>query len=370
MMSPTGRKLFSPARIYIEEAIFSATLTTRIVAKFPHSSQEVIGDANELLRDAAMDPVKDSWRDCLLLARQRGPFVRRCPGTREHICCLYYNLDVAAGCDLGCSYCILQGYLNNPLITIYCNVDDMYRELDEILSAPGAAFYRIGTGELTDSLTFDHVTELAAELVNYFSDKKNAIIELKSKNISIEPLLDLQHNGRSVISWSLNAEAMQASEEAFAPRIDSRLDAAAAVQHAGYRIGFHFDPMLDHAGWQEGYREIVDKIFRRIRPESIAWISLGALRYPAHFDEVMRTNHPHSRIFLGELLAGADGKLRYFKPIRVDMFRKMHDWIRSYSRDVFIYLCMESKSVWQASFGWSPKSSAELKRLLDDRVRD
>ncbi|MBN1464674.1 DNA photolyase [candidate division KSB1 bacterium] len=336
------------------------------MAKFPQIEKEVIADANALLIE---DAARHSDEKSLLLARQRGPFLRLCPGTQKHLCCLYYNLDVAAGCDLECSYCILQGYLTSPLITIYCNMDDMYGELGKRL-ARSRSFHRIGTGELSDSLTFEPVTELGAELVVFFADKKNAIIELKSKNVHIESLLGLAHNRRSVISWSMNTEAMQACEEGFAATIEDRLLAAAEVQRAGYRIGFHFDPMLDHPGWQEGYRDVVDKIFRRIRPENIVWISLGALRYPAAFDTMLRTRHPRSKIYLGELLPGMDGKLRYFKPIRIEMFRKMHDWIRSYSRDVFIYLCMESRDVWQKSFGWAPRSNAELKRLLDDQVRE
>jgi len=167
----------------------------------------------------------------------------------------------------------------------------------------------------------------------------------------------------------MNTVDMQRSEEPLTSTIEDRLLAATECQKAGYKLGFHFDPMLDYPGWQDGYCEIVDKIFQRIRPENIVWISLGALRYPAHFAEVMRENHPETRIYLGELLPGIDNKLRYFKPIRIEMFRKMYEWIRSYSGDVFVYLCMESVNVWQRSFGWSPRSSAELKRLLDERVR-
>lgn len=363
------KKSFSPSKIYVEEAVSESTFAQRILQKFPQVEQEAISDANDLLDHAAVDKNKEQWRGQLLLAKQRGPFLRLCPGTQKHICCLYHNLDVAAGCDLGCTYCILQGYLNNPLITIYCNMNDMFAELDDTLLNRSKAFFRIGTGELTDSLTFEHITELGPDLVNYFSDKQNAIIELKSKNVHIDSLLNLNHNGRAVISWSMNSAAMRTSDEPLATSIDDRLLAAVEVQKAGYKLGFHFDPMLDHPNWQDGYRETVDKIFSVIRPENIVWISLGALRYPAPFEEVMRENHPESKIFLGELLPGVDKKSRYFQPIRVEMFSSMYQWIKSYSPDVFVYLCMESKPVWQKSFGWSPRSSAELKRLLDDRVR-
>ncbi len=359
-----------PQKIYIEKAVKQSSFTHRIVNTFPDTPHHYVADANMLLDRARQDGNKNNWQGALLLAKQRGPFVRLCPGTQKHICCLYHNLDVAAGCDLGCSYCILQGYLNNPLITLYCNVDDMYNELNTLLSKNSQRFYRIGSGELSDSLTFDHFTHLARELVPFFSNKKNAILELKSKNIHIDDILGINHNKRTVMSWSLNSQAIAETEESGAASVDERLRAAREAQSAGYRIGFHFDPMIEHPDWQDGYRETVARIFKKIHPKSIAWISLGALRYPSAFDDIIRTNHPQSNIVLGELLPGMDKKLRYFEPVRIEMFRKMHEWIKSYSKDVFVYLCMESSKVWRKAFGWTPKNSAHLKQLLDERVKD
>ena len=171
------------------------------------------------------------------------------------------------------------------------------------------------------------------------------------------------------MAWSMNADAIRDLEEGLATTMEDRLLAAAEVQKAGYRLAFHFDPMIDFDDWREGYRDTVDRIFSVIKPENIAWISLGALRYPAPFEDVLRENQPQSDIYLGELLMGVDKKRRYFKPIRVEMFSKMHDWIRSYSKDVCLYLCMESLEIWQKSFGWSPKNSGELRRLLDEQVK-
>ncbi len=367
-MNQSKAKQFTPQKIYIEESISHTELAKQIIGKFPHVPQESIRDANELLKISAIPLKPESWQDTILLAKQRGPFLRLCPGTQKHICCMYHNLDVAAGCDLGCSYCILQGYLDTPLITFYCNIDDMFNELDTKVVRHPNQCYRIGTGELSDSLTFEHISQVGPLLVNYFADKQNAILELKSKSNQVDHLLDLDHNKRTVMSWSMNSQAIQEKEEGFAILLRDRLLAAQKCQDAGYRIGFHFDPMIVHKDWQEQYREMVDKIFAVIRPENIAWISLGALRYPASFDDIVRERHPDSSIYLGELLPGIDKKLRYFRPQRVELFKKMYEWIRSYSNDVFVYLCMESRQVWQQAFGSAPRSSSHLKQLLDDRV--
>lgn len=359
---------FHPVKIYIQENIRNTALCRRILSRFPGIITEIVENANHVLERAAQE-TGENWQNTLLLAAQRGPFLRLCPGTHNHICCLYHNLDVAAGCNLGCSYCILQGYLDNSLITVYCNMDDMYAELENKLSAHAEQFYRIGTGELSDSLTFDPFLGLGAELALFFADKQNAIIELKTKSVNIEGLLGLKHNRRTVVSWSLNAEEITRSDESLTPGIDERLRAAREVQDAGYRIGFHFDPMIWYPGWEQGYRETVDKIFKYIKPENIVWISLGALRYPAAFDEVIRENHPESRLVLGELLPGRDKKLRYFRPMRSQLFRQMNEWIKGYSPQVLVYLCMESKIVWESSFNKAPANSAELRKMLDARVK-
>jgi len=86
-------------------------------------------------------------------------------------------------------------------------------------------------------------------------------------------------------------------------------------------------------------------------------------------DEIIRAAHPDSRIVLGELLPGVDKKLRYFKTLRIEMFSRMYQWIKAHGYDAGVYLCMESDEVWQRSFGWSPGSSAGLKKILDERVR-
>ena len=369
-MQSQSWKTFRPAKILVEDAIKNKEFTNRILSRNPEVPIENVTDANDVIRSARADEAKASGQGHLLLAKQRGPFLRLCPGTSKHICCMYHNLDIAAGCDMNCSYCILQGYLNNPLITLHCNLDDLFVELEKQLGARPDHFYRIGTGELSDSLTFDHLTELSTDLVHYFAGKANAILELKSKSVHVENLLGLMHNRRTVVSWSLNADEISMKEEMGAPSIDDRLAVAKEVQRAGYRLGFHFDPMIDYPNWEEGYREAVDKIFRFAQPENIAWISLGALRYPPALDATIRQNHPDSPIVLGELLPGADHKLRYFKPIRIDMFRKMHQWIKGYSQQALVYLCMESDEVWRKAFGWSPGSSAGLQKLLDTRVSD
>ncbi len=362
---------FQPAVVYIEEEALGYPLTSRILDKLEGVPQEVISNSQDLLEDFCRrkDPIAEGKR-VMLLQLQRGSFLKPCPGTKNYICCLYQILDLATNCNLDCSYCILQAYLNNPFLVQYVNLDDLFRELEGTIKGDKSSVYRIGTGELTDSLSLDHITELSRDLVTYFSGFSNACLELKTKSVEVQNLFGLDHKGRTVVSWSLNPDSIISSEELGAPSLKERLEAAKLCQEAGYRLGFHFDPLIAYPGWEEEYKRVVEALFQAVNPQGIAWISLGALRFPPQMEGMLRERFPQSDLVRGELFRGMDGKLRYFRPIRTELFRKVYGWIRERAQKVFCYLCMESPQVWKDSLGWVPRDNNELKGLLAQRCTE
>jgi hypothetical protein len=48
----------------------------------------------------------------------------------------------------------------------------------------------------------------------------------------------------------------------------------------------------------------------------------------------------------------------------------MGAWLREVDPDLFIYLCMESKEVWEEVFGWAPSNSHHLNQLFEKRIRE
>lgn len=360
---------YQPSQVFVERSIINHPVTERILAKLPHLLPQIIEDLSKFIMEKHSIPenIKPNEKP-LVLAFQKSEFFKKCPGTQKYICCGYKILNLVNNCEINCSYCILQGYLNSPFIIIYVNIEDMFSELEEVFHNNPGKNYRIGTGELADSLSTDLLTEYSKELVSFFKNKKKAVFELKTKTTLIDNFINEEHNGRTICAWSLNTIKINTSEESLAPALDERLAAAEKCQQAGFKLAFHFDPMIYYEGWENDYQLVVKKMLDTINPENIIWISLGALRYPPHLDSIIRENHPDTKIVYGELFPGIDGKIRYFKPLRINMFSKMYLWIKDIAPNVFVYLCMESSDVWQKSFGWTPKTSYRLKRLMDDLV--
>jgi len=306
-----------------------------------------------------------SRKDAVFITPRRGGLLKRCPGTSSYICCGYRVLNLVTGCPLDCTYCILQLYLNQSCLVVHSDWEDALREIDELTARRPGRVVRLGTGELADSLALEPITGMAKELIPRILQRPEAVLELKTKTTFVENLLDVDPRGRVVVSWSLNAAEVIASDEAGAPPLERRLQAAAEARRAGYRIGLHFDPLVRFPGWEASYRRSVEAIYDHLAEGDIAWISMGTLRYPPALDLIIRRNFPASRLPLGELVPGLDGKLRYFRPLREEMYRLVHGAIRQRDRAASVYLCMESPEVWRSSLGKSPRTTAGLTRILD-----
>jgi spore photoproduct lyase len=202
-------------------------------------------------------------------------------------------------------------------------------------------------------------------LIEYFKDK-NAVLELKSKAVVLDHLQDADHNGRTVMAWSLNSPAIMEREELRTASLDQRLAAAKQCADWGYRLAFHFDPIIYHPGWQQGYTETIDRLFEAVPAEKIAWISLGALRFLPNLKAIATSRFPNSRFFHEEFVLGLDNKYRYFRKLRVEMYNLLATRIKQYADpETCVYFCMESDEIWQEVFGFVPEEKGGVPAMLD-----
>jgi spore photoproduct lyase len=175
--------------------------------------------------------------------------------------------------------------------------------------------------------------------------------------------------GRVVVAWSMSPQRVIELHEHGTASLRERLTAARRCQDAGYRLGFHFDPMIEYPGWQEDYRELLERLVATVDWRRIAWLSMGVLRMTPALKRVMRERFPRNPLVAGEQVLCPDGKLRYFQPLRVSMYRTMLQFIRRAAPTLKVYLCMESREVWHQVFGYAPACEKELGAELAPAVQ-
>ena len=238
----------------------------------------------------------------------------------------------------------------------YVNVEDLLGELEEVFTQYPDRNFRGGTGELTDSLALDAIVPYTAYLLPFFNQQSNAVLELKTKSDQIANLLDHSDPTNIIVSWSLNPQTVIDLEEKGTTSLVQRLEAAKACLDKCYRIGFHFDPIILIPGWENAYLQLVNMLCDTIPIAKVEWVSLGSFRYRPSLQ---------THLFTSEHLPSKDGKFRYLRPLRNRAYETIRGYLKSRSEELNIYLCMETREIWEGVTGKMPRSDEKLDQFFD-----
>ncbi|MBU4317714.1 MAG: DNA photolyase [Proteobacteria bacterium] len=359
---------FPVKQIFVDQAVASLPETLRLT-EGSDVPVEVIDDVKALygILMNTLDPV-EAGKKILFLTKNKGAFIKKCPGTKYYNCCGYMILHVGTFCHMDCSYCILQSYFHPPVLQYFVNRQEMLAELQEEFQK--GKIQRIGTGEFTDSLIWEPFSKITEELVPRFAAQSKAVLELKTKTVEIQNLHQYDHNRKTILAWSLNTPRIIHSEERNTTSLGDRLAAAKTCEAMGYPLAFHFDPIVLYEGCEAEYREVIETLFEAVSPDSIVWISLGTFRFMPDLKSILQKRFSESKIPYGEFITGLDNKMRYFKPLRMAFYRKMVQWIREAAPRVLVYYCMEDDEVWNKTMGFTPAEKGGLPAMLDRSAMD
>lgn len=364
---------YVPERIVVDSTVLNEPLVQNVLNRFSEVPYQVVESYAWHKDEIAVDPLKNpltQGKKTLHLKHFPGISVKPCPGTTDSaVCCNYFTIDFIENCPLECTYCILQAFLNKPVMTVHANIQSILEQVKQRVESQPQRLFRIGTGEHSDSLALDSILGINEQVIPFFGQLSNAILEIKTKTNYVEHLLDLPHGGNTIIAWSINPPEVVNREEHKTARLHERLEAAQKVVDAGYKVAFHLDPMIYYPDWERGYTGLIDLLVSTIPPEKIAWISMGTLRYIPKLKNIVEQRFPKSTIFLGEFIRGEDGKMRYLKKIRQRMFQTVRRRLHEVAPQITTYLCMEKAPVWQKSMTIQPKHDDELDTYLSNRFK-
>ena len=332
---------FAPKTVYIETSVQDTPLAARVRAAFPQAQfKETDGKTQVGSADFSRRT------ETLLIHREKYDFLKPCPCSCGSAGCGYNLINLGFGCRFECEYCFLQQYQNLHAILWPANVDEFLQKLD------GGKFNkgpfdrpRIGSGEFTDSLVFDDITQYSQALVPFFRARPKWQFEFKTKSVNIGGLLNVGGCENVVVSWSVNSSKITNEAEHFTPDLTARLQAACEVARAGYRIGFHFDPVVIYDGYQSDYARTVEQMADTLPADKIAWISVGTLRFSRELKKQIETRFPQNFILDGEFLLDFDGKMRYGDKQRLEVYQFLIPLLRKTFPKAHVYLCMEDPQI-------------------------
>lgn len=290
----------------------------------------------------------ESERNVLVLRDRKSPFIDQFQHPLGR-CAKFYKLSVYNNCNFWCEYCYLYlTFRNAPVSTHFVNYDRIFAEIVAFEKASVPASLRVlNLGELGDPLAVDDITGFSKQIVPFVARQAPTTkLLFLTKSDCIENLLELEHRGRVIVSFSVNTAKVHEYMEHRTPTPLKRLEAAKKVQDAGYEVRLRIDPVFEYSTWEVDYKTLVDQIFAFVSPSRI---TIGEYRPAAGLIRHIENRFPDTRLLKinGSLVAEA-GKLRYPPEKRQKMFKTIVDAIRKRDRNVSIALCKENGVVWKS----------------------
>ncbi|MBN2562800.1 MAG: hypothetical protein JXQ75_17895 [Phycisphaerae bacterium] len=288
-------------------------------------------------------------RNVLLLRDRKSPFIEQFQHPLGR-CAKFYKLTAYNNCNYWCEYCYLYlTFRNSPVSTHFVNYGKMFGDIEKFDRSNIPAPLRVlNLGELGDPLAVDEITGFAEQVVPFMpAHAPRTKLLFLTKSDSVGALLDLDHGGQTIVSFSVNTDKVWSYLEHRTPSPTARLKAARKVQDMGYEVRLRIDPVIRYSTWKTDYETLVDKIFSLVQPSRI---TLGEYRPAEGLSNHIRARFPESSLIKvnGSLVAEA-GKLRYPRESRLEMFAAIVKAIRRCDPGIPIALCKESAEVWKAA---------------------
>ena len=305
----------------------------------------------------------------LLLAKNKGKFIKVCPCRCEKTWCGYWVVEWGFGCPFACEYCIVQNYQRAGDATLYVNFEDCKKEIEDLRKNIKGSI-RLGTGHFGDPMGFEEIYPLNQKIVEWTNNMSDFTVEVKTKSDYISPMLKYKNTKNLTMAYSLNTIESYQKLEHKTSSIENRIIAARDIHNAtNCNIAFHFEPIIPINDWKNKYIEIFDLLEKYLNGIEISWISLGTFRFPKGFQEYVELYHPDTGIFAEEFYPCADGKIRYFRPLREGLYSFIRNVIIKRFPNCQTYLCMETPEVWERIVGHK-MTPTELFEQMSQRVSE
>lgn len=344
----------TPQRIVVEKGVEGCALQQRMTRIFPDAEVQVVESYREHHKRGYNFGDYNKRLNAFYIVEEKFEFFKPCPCSQGSTHCGYHIVNLGSGCGFECAYCYLQDFLKKPGMLFPGNLDTFFKKYldyrEKYMDGDGKVpqrtqTLRIGSGEATDSLLFDHITGFSMRIVDFMRDYPDTQFEFKTKSTNIDQLLSVPGAPNIMIAWSMNTPRVNQAMEYYTASIEERLQAAEKCVAHGYSVCFHFDPIIYYDGWAEEYADVIHMIAERIPEDKIGWLSLGLLRMTPSLKKAIENRFPKTPMLNGELLTGYDQKLRYEEGLRQDMYQHMMSTIRQHYKKVYVYLCMEAQNV-------------------------
>ncbi len=324
--------------IYIENDIIGHPRTKKILSKFKNKNFIKINKYSEVFNIKNQNFRIQKSNPSLILARKHNGFVLPTPkgfgiGNKKN-----YYFSHMYNCIYDCRYCFLQGMYSSANFVIFVNYEDFFKKISSLVENNKNQNLAFFSGYDCDSLALDNITNFVTDSLEFFKNIPTALIELRTKSTSINPILSFKPIKNCVVAYSLLPEKVSKNLDNKTPNILRRINSLKKLSDNGWKVGLRFDPLIYSNNWKENYKELFDKIFKKVNLHNVHSVSCGPLRFPKKMYTKIFDLYPEEKLF-SAFLGTRGGMVSYKEEIEKEMIDFCHQEFSKYLSKSLIFNC-------------------------------
>ena len=245
--------MFKPKEILYEEAIKNYELGKELLEKYKDVPKQIIENHNNIpeMRNKQNSEFTNIKKNLIIGIRKTHKFV---PNHKTSDFLVPYT---SSGCTAMCMYCYLVcNYNKCAYLRLFVNREEM---LDKIIKTSNKSqkelTFEIGSN--SDLILENTITKNLEWTIPKFAENNKGYLTFPTKFDMVEPILNLNHNGRVIIRMSVNPKKIIQRVEFGTSNLENRVKAINKLKKAGYKIGILIAPIIFIENWKEEYENLL-----------------------------------------------------------------------------------------------------------------
>lgn len=304
---------FFPKKIFYEKEILNYTKGNEILDKYSNVEKIQIDSHNNIdeLRKYENKEFATLKSYLIIGIRKTLKFV---PNSKVSDYLVSYT---SSGCSAMCLYCYLVCNFNKcSYLRIFVNREQI---MDKIIKKSRLSekelVFEIGSN--SDLILENTITNNLPWTIETFGSINKGYITFPTKFHMVDNLLNLNHNGRTIIRMSVNPQYIITNVEFKTSNLKSRVEAINKLVDSGYTVGIIVAPVILVEGYKDMYFELLDYLNNNLneKAKSSVFFEVIFMTYSYVHDKINSEAFPNMiNIYNKDTMSGnGKGKYRYKK---------------------------------------------------------
>ena len=333
--------MFIPDACFFEEKAYEYELGKKLLDDYKNQNIPMIVIENhnniEEMRKKQNKDFPYMKRNLIIATRKTHKYVE------NHKVSDYLVPYTSSGCTAMCMYCYLVcNYNKCAYLRLFVNREYMLDKLKKTAnkSEKNLVFAIIvhhvskEIGSNSDLILENTITGNLEWTIENFKQQEKGMLTFPTKFDMVEPILNLNHNGKIIVRMSVNPEEIINKIEFGTSRLKGRIEAINQLVEAGYRVGILIAPIILVDNWKGLYEELLKELNLSLSEKSKkhVFFELIFMTYSYVHNVINHEAFPNAiELYNKEMMTGrGKGKYAYKAAIKEEAKKYMEDLMIKY----------------------------------------